>query len=133
MVSDPITSWQTDGEKVEAATDSIFNVFISSDSVEQIKITPSYMKTSKYFYIYVTDPDLCRYGSTTRFQTPCCLHLKLHPLIFRELCAEQSLKSCSFHLIINAAGPCFLTRFLTTSETLVDTKERLEIPWWSSG
>ena len=58
---------------------------------------------------------------------------KLHPLIFRELCAEQSLKSCSFHLIINAAGPCFLTRFLTTSETLVDTKERLEIPWWSSG
>ena len=41
MVSDPITSWQTDAEKVEAGTDSIFNVFISSNSLEQIKITSS--------------------------------------------------------------------------------------------
>ena len=55
---------------------------------------------------------------------------QVHTLLFRELlCAEQSLKSCSFHLIINAAGPCLLTGFLTTSETLVDAKERLEIPW----
>ena len=110
MVSDPITSWQTDGEKVEAVTDSTFNVFISSNSLGQIKITPSYMKTSKYFYnIYVTDPDLCRYGSTTNFKPLAVFIFKVNPLLFRELCAEQALKRCSFHLIINAAGPCLLT------------------------
>ena len=54
---------------------------------------------------------------------------KGYPLLFRELCAEQSLKNCSFHLIINAVGPCLLTGFLTTSEMLVDAKDRLEIPW----
>lgn len=36
-----------------------------------------------------------------------------HPLLFRELCAEQALKSYPLNFVINASGLCLLTGLLT--------------------
>lgn len=35
------------------------------------------------------------------------------PLLFRELCAEQALKSYPLNFVINASGLCLLTGLLT--------------------